>query len=366
MLELILHVYSFEMDMAQVEELIAQRLAAAGVGGQAASTGASSNAPSTEDKYIGKLDSRLQQLFQDNQIERMVQAKFGEHGLINGPLVGAFCDSRDKVRAFMKSACGYDHEKGTIPEQIEVAKVVVCVDSITKRVEVENENEARRIVANLPVQLQPGDLKSVRALFEKAEYELTEAQVPSEPYFTQKVDELTKEFLAEPLTEVASLAQQKRLAKKRGDNSSTVSLEASGPGSFCAKITTKPFFVNMPTCSEDLRARLLLLWTCIMFVKLKNPSNGRFQSATMKWFTDHYLNWLFGDKVWGYTVKQNGVPRSCPSMEHVMAYDQAVREDAMDLLSKGLDIVSAMERAKNNNETRMMVLLSNFTCSTLR
>ena len=61
--------------------------------------------------------------------------------------------------------------------------------------------------------------------------------------------------------------------------------------------------------------------------------------------------WLKGEQVWGYTTMNAvGMPVSCPSITHVIAYDFAMREKIATLMNSGSDIKSAFEAAIKDND----------------
>jgi hypothetical protein len=71
-----------------------------------------------------------------------------------------------------------------------------------------------------------------------------------------------------------------------------------------------------------------------------------------------YAEWLCGENVWGYVVRGPGrLPRSCPHIGLVRAYDKAIRTLQARQMKVGVDFQTALERAMEDADTRTL----NFT-----
>ena len=117
----------------------------------------------------------------------------------------------------------------------------------------------------------------------------------------------------------------------------------------------------MPSDSEALRARLRLMGNMFMFLKLKFPQKGVLATCSKEVF-DNYVEFLFGDQVWGFTTKgDGGRPSSCPHQGIVEGYDYSLRERVAKLMSEGTDIEAAFDKACEDKDLRHSAFLCYFT-----
>ena len=107
---------------------------------------------------------------------------------------------------------------------------------------------------------------------------------------------------------------------------------------------------ELPTGPEELRARITLLgvaWSMVGFVHTNRP-----------WLADldpqiwqRYLNYLLGEFVWGLVAKDHaGVPVSTPAWKQLLAYEHAIRMEAMRCVRDPFNMTlgKAMEKAMEN------------------
>ena len=110
-----------------------------------------------------------------------------------------------------------------------------------------------------------------------------------------------------------------------------------------------------------MRARLMLMRNAHMFLKMKFPTKGVLATCSMAMW-DHYIEWLFGDEVWNFTVKgDDGKPIACPHQGMVMAFDQACREKVARRMTEGRDIESAFDEVMTDMQLRNTALLAYFS-----
>ena len=97
----------------------------------------------------------------------------------------------------------------------------------------------------------------------------------------------------------------------------------------------------MPRTSEDLRTRFRVMASCWMMAKMRYQANPLLQSVELDHFT-RYINFLFGPKGWMLvSLGPDKVPISCPTIDHVMAYDAGLRENMAKQLNNGVPFQTA-------------------------
>ena len=91
---------------------------------------------------------------------------------------------------------------------------------------------------------------------------------------------------------------------------------------------------------------------CYVFAKHRNPSKMHLSTASLKLF-DNYTEFLFGPTVWAQaTLDEHGNPVACPHIGHVLAYDEAMRVRAAELMNAGSDIESAFLEVRKDKEIK--------------
>ena len=318
----------------------------------------------TNDEHIAKLDVRLHALLSAQECHANTMARLGELGVRSIQASETLVDDRKAMRDFLRDGLALDPTVGDaltkIANTLEAGKVLSAWEQAKKRVEVENKREAERVSQNLPPQLTTEVVVMLKKQFEKAfnrNIKLNDAACPSKPYLELKIGHVESNWEAERLTEVTSLAQAKRFAMGNA-NTKTFGMDEAAMG---FKLVTKPFGVPMPGNSESLRARLKLMRNTFMFLKLKFPQKGVLATCSLAMWDD-YTDFLFGDEVWGFTIKgADGKPFSCPHQGHVEGFDQAIRDKVASSMSEGMDIEAAFEDAKKDVLLKNTSFLTYFT-----
>ena len=314
--------------------------------------------------HIAKMEARFQAMLTTAQVHVNSMGRLAELGVHSIQGLETLVDDRKTLRAFLIDALGLDPGTGSAAEKVaatlEQGKITGAWEQTRKRIEVENRREAERIAQNLPPQLSGEDVTVLKKKFEtdfNKNRPITEAQTPSKPYLELKISHLENYWEAEKLTEVTSLAQAKRHAVKNSQTKQFGIDELS-----CSfKIVTKPFGIAMPKDSETLRARIRVMRNAYMFLKMKFPQKGVLSTCTLAMW-DQYVDYLFGDQVWNFCTKgPDGLPSSCPHIDHVLGYEQALRERALELMASGTDIESAFDQAMGNTDLKNTAFMSYYT-----
>jgi hypothetical protein len=209
---------------------------------------------------------------------------------------------------------------------------------------VELKHQAERSLQALPPQVVQGDFEVAKAALEKLEgYELPKHWLPSKAYFERKLSHIETFYQAEPLTTVTNISQAD------ANEQQTLQFESS---SATFKIQKKEFGVPMPRTSEDLRTRFRVMASCWVMAKMRYQANPLLQSVDLDHFT-RYVNFLFGPKGWMLvSLGPDRVPISCPTIDHVMAYDAGLRENMAKQLNNGVPFQVALEAALKDPDLR--------------
>jgi hypothetical protein len=79
------------------------------------------------------------------------------------------------------------------------------------------------------------------------------------------------------------------------------------------KTSRKEFFVPMPNDESSLRNRFEVMGACLMMLKMRFLNNYALSTVTPELMRE-YADYLCGERVWGYVVKdESGLPVSGPS-----------------------------------------------------
>ena len=187
----------------------------------------------------------------------------------------------------------------------------------------------------MPKDISASDLAAMRTAFKKKYWELEERSVPGRSYLEKKLDEIEKgELRAEPLTEVISAPE---------DDPDTLKAVWSANNELRAvRVGAK---APLPQGPEDLRKRLTLLGTAWLFTALQQTHKQYLKGLDPQLFQE-YVNYLLGEHVYGLVAKDSsGSSLAGPSWPLVLAYDQAVRSKAIQLVRKGAAFKDALKTA---------------------
>ena len=304
-----------------------------------------------------KLDPRFLAMLSQAKIEDTTCTTMGDKGYTTAELFGSF-PTELAFRSFCKRILKVDPETED-DDILRYSRLSIVYKACLARSEVENKERVERAVAQLPPQLTENDFDTARRAYETTlGYELPEHLVPSRPFFEKLLAQAESQYEAIKLTHVTSLAEQKVLLP--GCGSSGVKWDEKAK---TFKEETKDFEVDMPKKPEDLEQRMKLLEHCWSMVKMRYGSNPRLSTVEALHF-DRYSQWLKGTQVWNFVIKgSDDMPMSCPSIEIVLEYEQAVRDKQAKLLNRGFDFQKALEAAIADQDLRMQKFMGPFTCS---
>ena len=305
-----------------------------------------------------KLDPRFQAILNQAKVKPEHQDKLGDAEIESAQEFGHIAKNDDSFLLFLKRVCNLDPEtRGE--DALPVARLTIAWENCKKRNELESEQNAHRVLQNLPPTLSADDHQSAREAWErKLGRSLPDHKVPSEAYLQMKLGEIETVFKAEKLTMVTSLAQE--ALQKTGQNV-TNALTFDIQGHPTLKTQKKEFTIAMPDDESSLRARFEIMGGMLEMLKMRFMANPIVATASLS-IMKEYAEFLCGETVWGLVVKgAGGTPLACPHIGHVLAYDMAIRTLQARLMKGGLDFQKALETAMADNDTRTLHFTTAFS-----
>ena len=305
-----------------------------------------------------KLDPRFAAILAQNDVPVAQRDLLGDAGVFTTSVFGHIARTEEKLEKFLKRVLNLDSDV-TAMDAIPIAKLVIVWETCRKRSEVEVEAAAHRVVNHMPPQLAVDDHCSAREGLEKLlGRKVPDHKIPSESYFEKKVGEIESGFKAEKLTMVTNLCQEERQRTPNAVANSALHFDNLGHPTL--KTQKKDFYVQLPTDEPSLRIRFDVMSAALNMLKMRFISNPVLASVTPDLMRD-YCDFLCGERVWGFVVRgEAGNPVSCPSLRHVLGYDQAIRDLQVRLIRQGFSFKPALESAMADTDTRTLFFTTGF------
>ena len=304
------------------------------------------------------MDPRLLAIMNQAKVKPEHQDRLGDADIETAQEFGHIAKTDAQFLLFLKRVCNLDPDtRGE--DALPVARLTIAWENCKKRNEIETEQNAQRVVQNLPPMLSTDDHQSTREAWErKLGRTLPDHKIPSEAYLQMKLGEIETVFKAEKLTMVTSLAQEAQ--QKTGQNT-TNSLTFDIQGHPTLRTQKKEFVIAMPVDESSLRARFEIMGGMLEMLKMRFMANPIIATASLS-IMKEYSEFLCGETVWGLVVKgAEGVPLSCPHIGHVLAYDFAIRTLQTKLMKGGMDFQKALETAMADGDTRTLPFTTAFS-----
>mgnify|MGYP003333722578 CR=1 FL=1 len=304
------------------------------------------------------MDPRLLAIMNQAKVKPEHQDRLGDADIETAQEFGHIAKTDAQFLLFLKRVCNLDPDtRGE--DALPVARLTIAWENCKKRNEIETEQNAQRVVQNLPPMLSTDDHQSTREAWErKLGRTLPDHKIPSEAYLQMKLGEIETVFKAEKLTMVTSLAQEAQ--QKTGQNT-TNSLTFDIQGHPTLRTQKKEFFIAMPDDESSLRARFEIMGGMLEMLKMRFMANPIIATASLS-IMKEYSEFLCGETVWGLVVKgAGGVPVACPHIGHVLAYGMATRTLQTKLMKGGMDFQKALETAMADVDTRTLHFTTAFS-----
>jgi hypothetical protein len=315
-------------------------MAAAGTANGAMSTAMSAAEISTN---LKKLHSELEFIFSDSGVHKEIQAKVVQTGFDDCRLFAkADCGQGEAgIRAYVKDDLGIDPAAGIL-QRSTIARITIAWESARKRITAKQDSDAQQRTEDGPRTILKNDYVNLCRHYEDVHKEMPEHLMSGQSYLEMRLDQLEDgNLIAEGLHEVVSQVEDKH--STQGD------LKLGRDGRL--RMARSNSVAAVPTTPEQLRTRYKVMSHHWELARLKLPSKGIFEdySATDTWLIQ--IEWLLGEDVMGYTVKdeESGSSFSLP-WKQLLELEFQIRRKAMNLITnRGRTLVGALEEARRED-----------------
>jgi len=291
-------------------------------------------APEHKAPLLEQASADIRALFDRKSVDEDFAVKLYSIGINTVELFATFAKDLDDLQELLKAH--FDIDAADILQRVKLSRINVAWQTAKARAAKQTEQDGDCDIRRVPKDITHSSTKAMRATFEKNFWELQEPQVPARSYLERKLDEVEKDDLrAEPLEEVVSAEE---------DDPDALRTEWRPDGQLRAvRIGTK---VSLPKTPEELRKRLALLGTALIFASMQQKHKTYLRGLSPQVFVE-YVEYLLGEHVWGLAAKGAGqVFLSGPSWPLLISYEQAIRKKMTELVKKkGLTIKEALKSA---------------------
>jgi hypothetical protein len=279
-------------------------------------------------------------LFDRQGVDVEFALKLYSIGITTVQLFAVFAKDQSDLEALLKAHFDIDPEN--IVSRVRISKIVVAWLAAKTRAQKQSEQDGDCEVRRIPKDIPLASVAAMGTAFEKTYWALEEGHLPARSYLERKLDEIEKDDLrAEPLEEVVSMTE---------DDPDALKTEWKPDGQLRAvRIGTK---VSLPKGPEDLRKRLALLGTTLIFTSLQQVHKAYLKGLTPQTFVD-YVEYLLGDYVWKLAAHgAGGTLLSSPSWSLLLSYEHAIRKKMVSLVKKGQTVKDALRAAMEDPVTK--------------
>ena len=279
--------------------------------------------------------SELKFLLAKEGVDVKTQAILYHIGITSVGLFATLVKDQDELKDVLKSDMGLDSTTSLLV-RVQVAKVCMAYLKAAQRTKEEAHVEGEAMARQLDKPLLNNEYQAMRAAWEAKWWKLDESDQPARTFLERRIADLERgELRAEALTAVLNREQE-------DDEFMTPVFDASGS----LKIKKTSGSIPEPATPEQLRRRIQLSFTALMYMGLRHTNRAEIQNVTPQ-VGHSYLQYLLGEHVWELVAKDgNGLTISAPSWAHVLAYDMAIRKKAYNLMSEGAgDFVACLKKA---------------------
>jgi len=298
-------------------------------------------APELKAPLLAQAGADIRALFDRKSVDEDFAVKLYSIGINTVELFATFAKDQDDLQKLLK--VHFDIDPEDIIQRVKLSRIAVAWQTAKTRSAKQTEQDGDCDVRRIPKDLAHSAATAMRTTYEKDFWELQEKQVPARSYLERKLDEIEKDDLrAEPLEEVVSAEE---------DDPDALRTEWRPDGQLRAvRIGTK---VSLPKSPEELRKRLALLGTTLIFAGLQQKHKAYLKGLTPQVFVE-YVEYLLGDHVWGLAAKGAGqVFLTGPSWPLLISYEHAIRKKMSELVKKkGLTIKEALKSAYEDPITK--------------
>ena len=279
--------------------------------------------------------SELKYCFAKENVSERIQSIFFHVGVINLARLSTFCVDEAELRTVLKDDMGLDAATG-LKARAEVSGVI-CAWAAAKTRTVEmakhlGELDSRR-------QMKPllgSDYLIMKNAYESKFERLEDQDTPARVYLERRIAEMESgELRAESLQTILNRDQDvEEMLQPCWDSSGMVKLKRTSAE------------VEDPRNPEELRHRLSLMFTGIIFISLQHSNRKELCGFTPD-FVHKYTAYLLGEHCWGLIAKDNdGNTIATPHWGLVVKYEYAIRKKAYrEMNDTGKDLRTCLREA---------------------
>jgi hypothetical protein len=279
-------------------------------------------------------------LFDRKGVDAGFAVKLYSIGITSVELFAVFAKDQGDLEDILKR--NFDIDPADIFSRVKISKIVVAWLSAKTRAQRQTEQDGDCEVRRVPRDIPLTSVAAMYSAFELAHWQLDDKQKPARSYLERKLDEVEKgELRAEPLEEVVSVEE---------DDPDMLRTEWKPDGQLRAvRVGTK---VSLPVGPEELRKRLALLGTTLMFAGYQQAHKAYLQGLTPQVFVE-YVEYLLGDHVLKLASRgAGGAIVSSPSWSLLLSYEHAIRKKMVQLVNKGQTIKDSLKLAMEDPVTK--------------
>ena len=279
-------------------------------------------------------------LFDRKGVDAGFAVKLYSIGITSVELFAVFAKDQGDLEDILKR--NFDIDSADILSRVNISKIVVAWLAAKTRAQKQTEQDGDCEVRRVPRDIPLTSVAAMYSAFELAHWQLDDKQKPARSYLERKLDEVEKgELRAEPLEEVVSVEE---------DDPDMLRTEWKPDGQLRAvRVGTK---VSLPVGPEELRKRLALLGTTLMFAGYQQAHKAYLQGLTPQVFVE-YVEYLLGDHVWKLASRgAGGTIVSSPSWSLLLSYEHAIRKKMVQLVNKGQTIKEGLRLAMEDPVTK--------------
>ena len=288
---------------------------------------------------LAKAGADLRFLFDRKGVDSDFAIKLYSVGITTVELFAVFAKDQSDLEDTLK--LNFEIDTADILSRVKISKIVVAWQAARTRAQKQTEQDGDCEVRRVPKDVPLSSVAAMNSAFELAHWPLEDKQKPARSYLERKLDEIEKDDLrAEPLEEVVSVE----------DDPDMLRTEWKPDGQLRAvRIGTK---VSLPKGPEDLRKRLALLGTTLLFAGYQQVHKSYLKGLTPQVFVD-YVEYLLGDYVWKLASRGvGGAIVSSPSWALLLSYEHAIRKKMVLLVNKGQTVKESLKLAMEDPVTK--------------
>ena len=265
-------------------------------------------------------------------------------------LLAALNSSEEGFRDTCKEAFHIDPSLG-FKHKRELGRLLTVWNAARVQRDTKVQIEAVHKAHGEPISMIVADWTSLIRTF-KAKYgnNIPPSRLPAQSYFEMFEERLTDgTMVAEPLSHVLSLAEEKEQKEKRPEQARHVGIHLD---STLTIQTRRRFVPTPPSNTEELRSKYKILTNLWLHAQMREPGRRLYADLYKDTFSD-FADELISEKNFLTEKHINGVKMMIPQWEHCMNYEQELRNEAIRLTQEeGYPIKAALWAAYRNDHHR--------------